>query len=190
MTEQTATPEMKLTGDIGLLPWWLLLLWGILSLIVGIMFLTTPAITTVIFITFLGAFWFVGGLFTLFSLAVDRTNMGWKIFLAVLNIIAGLVILFYPLYSTLFLLSFLIIFLGIWACIMGCAHLYHAFTAKDAGTGALGILSLILGILLLAFPLISAALVPVVAGAFAFVLGICAIVFSFAAKNAQAAPVT
>ena len=32
---------------------------------------------------------------------------------------------------------------------MGCVHLYHAFGAKDAGSGVLGIISLIFGILLL-----------------------------------------
>jgi uncharacterized membrane protein HdeD (DUF308 family) len=175
-------------GEISFFPWWVVLLWGILSLIVGIMFLTTPAITTMIFITLLGAFWFVGGVFTLLSLADDRTNTGWKIFLSILNIIVGILILMYPFYSTLFILSFFIILLGVWACFMGGAHLFQAFSKKDAGMGVLGVLSLIFGVLLLVFPLISIALLPFVAGAFAFVLGICAIVFSFTAKKVQAAP--
>ncbi len=134
MAEPTTTPEMKLPKNSGLFPWWLLLLWGVLALIVGIMFFITPAMTTVLFIMFLGAYWLVGGLFTLGSLAVDRTSIGWKIFLAAINIIAGILILIYPLLTTLILLSFFIICLGIWACFMGCVHLYHAYSAKDAGT--------------------------------------------------------
>jgi uncharacterized membrane protein HdeD (DUF308 family) len=141
----------------------------------------------VIFITFLGAYWLVGGLFSLASLAVDRTDMGWKIVLAIVNLIAGIVILAYPLYSTFFLLSFFIILVGFWACVTGGVHLYEAFTKKDAGNGILGVFSLIFGILLLIFPLISAALLPFVAGIFAIVIGLAAIVTSFAAKKAAPA---
>ena len=192
MAETTATPEpcgCSCGCNIapGLFPWWLVLLWGILGVIVGIMFLASPGITTVIFITFLGAYWLVGGLFSLASLAVDRTDMGWKIVLAIVNLIAGIVILAYPLYSTFFLLSFFIILVGFWACVTGGVHLYEAFTKKDAGNGILGVFSLIFGILLLIFPLISAALLPFVAGIFAIVIGLAAIVTSFAAKKAAPA---
>ncbi len=188
MAETTATPEpcgcSCGCNAPGLFPWWIVLLWGILALLVGIMFLASPGITTVIFITFLGAYWLVGGIFSLASLAVVRTNMGWKIILAILNLVAGIIVLAYPLYSTFFLLSFFIILIGFWACITGGAHLYHAFSRKDAGNGILGIFSLIFGILLLAFPLVSAALLPFIAGIFAIVIGIAAIVTSFAAKKA------
>jgi len=195
MTETAAKPESCgcLSGcwAPGLFPWWILLLWGFLALILGVMFLASPGITTVIFITFLGAYWFVGGIFSLASLAVDRTNMGWKVVLAILNLIAGIIVLAYPLYSTIFLLTFVIIIIGVWACITGGAHLYQAFSQKDAGNGILGIISLVFGILLLVFPLISAALLPFIAGIFAIVVGIAAIVTSFAAKKqAPAAPAT
>jgi uncharacterized membrane protein HdeD (DUF308 family) len=194
MTETTATPEpcgCSCGCNIapGLFPWWLVLLWGIVAVLVGIMFLASPGITTVIFITFLGAYWLVGGIFSLLSLIVDRTDMGWKIVLAILNLVAGIIILAYPLYSTVFLLSFLVILVGFWACITGAVHLYGAFTKKDAGNGILGIFSLIFGILLLIFPLISAVLLPFVAGIFAIVVGFAAIGISFAAKKAvPAAP--
>ncbi len=183
MAETTASPQTCWCCSSGLHPWWILLLWGILSLIIGIMFLTSPGITTLVFVTFLGAYWFVGGIFSLASLAVDRNNMGWKIFLGVINLIAGILILAYPIYSAFFVVTFLIILIGIWACFIGAAHLYQAFTSKDAGNGILGIISLIFGILLLIFPLISAVLVPFVAGIFAIVIGIAAIVTSFSAKK-------
>jgi uncharacterized membrane protein HdeD (DUF308 family) len=152
------------------------------------MFFTTPAMTTVLFIMFLGAYWLVGGLFTLASLAVNRANIGWKIFLGLLNIIVGLLILGYPLYSTLFILSFFIVFLGFWACFMGCVNLYRSYSARDAGTAVLGILSLLFGVLLLVFPFVSIMLVPFIAGAFALVLGIASMVVSVTVKKAQAAP--
>jgi len=114
---------------------------------------------------------------------VDRSNMGWKIFLAVINIIAGILILVYPLFSTVFVLSFFILFIGFWACFVGGAHLFQAFATRDAGNGVLGIISLIFGILLLVNPFIAAALLPFVAGGFAIVMGLCSIYVSFTARK-------
>ena len=184
MTDTVVVTEQSMF-DVKLFPWWLLLLWGILALLLGCAFLFSPGITLVLLITFMGAYWLVGGLFALGSLAVDRTNMGWKIFLAIINIIAGILILCYPLYSTFFVLSFFIIFVGFWACFVGAAHLFHAITAKDAGNAVLGILSLIFGLILLFNPYIAAALLPFVAGGFAIVMGLCSIYDSFAAMKAQ-----
>lgn len=66
---------------------------------------------------------------------------------------------------------------------MGSIHLYHAFGAKDAGSGVLGIISLIFGTLLLVFPYGPMVIVPLIAGVVALVLGISAVVFSFSAKK-------
>ncbi len=187
MAEESINPELIMKQSLGLYPWWVLLIWGILAIFIGMMFFSTPGVTTLIFITLLGAFWFVGGIFSLASLAVDRSQMGWKIVLAILNIIVGIIILAYPLYSTLFLLSFFVIFVGVWACITGCVHLYQACASKDAGNGLLGIFSLIFGILLLAFPIETVVILPFVAGAFCLIIGIAAVVVSFTVKKANAA---
>lgn len=185
MTETPADTALKLPWE-GLFPWWVLLLWGILMLILGIMFLSTPGITTELLITFMGAFWLVGGLFSIASLFVDRTNMGWKLFLAIINIIAGILILLYPLYSTVFILGFFILFVGFFACFIGGSNLFQAFRTRDWGIGVLGIISLLFGILLLARPLLSASLLPFIAGLFSLLSGFSAISMSFLAKKAQA----
>lgn len=171
-------------ADQKLFPWWVILLWGILTLLVGIMFLMYPGQTMEFFIVFLGAYWLVAGLFTIASLVIDRSNMGWKIFLSVINIIAGILILLYPLYSTIFVFTFLIIFAGFWACFVGAAHLYQAFSAKDAGNGVLGIISIIFGLLLLVNPFIAAALLPFVFGGFAIVSGLASVYLAYVAKGA------
>ncbi|HEX3002301.1 MAG TPA: DUF308 domain-containing protein [Methanoregula sp.] len=169
--------------ELQLFPWWLLLLWGILALLLGIALLMTPGMTTVLLITFMGAYWLVGGIFALASLAVDRTAMGWKIFLSVINIIAGILILLYPFYATLFALELVIIFIGFWACFVGAAHIIQAFTKKDWGNGVIGIISLIFGLLLLVNSFVAAILLPFVAGGFAIVMGLCSIFVSFMAKK-------
>jgi len=185
MTEDVTQSGMF--AEAALFPWWLMLLWGLLTLIVGVMFLINPGMTLEFFIIFLGAYWLVSGIFTIGSLFIDRTGMGWKIFLSVINIIAGIVILAYPIYSTFFIFTFLIIFVGFWACFIGAAHLFQAFKAKDAGNGVLGIISIIFGLLLLFNPFIAAALLPFVFGGFAIVSGLASIVVAFMAKGACAA---
>ncbi|OPY37947.1 MAG: hypothetical protein A4E35_01002 [Methanoregula sp. PtaU1.Bin051] len=185
MTDEMADAEATFLCSAGLFPWWLILLWGILALIIGVMFLTTPEITTVLLITFMGAFWLVGGLFSLASLFVDKTNRGWKIFLAIINIIAGAIIMIYPLFSTIFILSFFVIFIGFFACFIGCAHLFTAFRNKDAGNGVLGVISLIFGILILVHPMLTVALLPYIAGGFCIVSGLSGIIASFMAKKMQ-----
>ncbi len=186
MAENIVVTEMSIY-DSKLFPWWLLLVWGILAVLIGAMFLITPGLTTVLLVTFMGAYWLVGGILAFASLAVDRTHMGWKIFLGVINILAGIIILAYPLYSAIFALSFLVIFIGFWALFVGVSHLYHAWTAKDAGNGVLGVISVIFGFLLLLNPFLAAALLPFVAGGFAVVMGIVSIGVSFTAKKCQAA---
>ncbi len=187
MTEETSATGTVLAAEGFLFPWWVLLIWGILTLLLGFMFLSTPGITTEILVTFAGAFWLVGGLFSIASLFVDRTNMGWKIFLAAINIIAGILILTYPYYSTVFILGVFIIFIGFWACFIGGSYLFQAFRTKDWGSGVLGIISLILGVLILAHPLMSAGLLPFIAGIFCMVSGISAIATSVILARAHPA---
>ena len=184
MTEQTTDAELTLLRG-GLFPWWVLLLWGILAIVLGFMFLSSPGITTELLITFMGAFWLIGGLFSIASLFVDRTNMGWKLFLAVIDIIAGILILTYPLYSTVFILGFFVIFIGFYACFIGGSYLFQAFKTKDWGNGVLGVISLIFGILLLLRPLLMAGMLPFIAGIFCFLGGFSAIISSFMIKKVQ-----
>ena len=186
MTDDISRTEQML-ADPNLFPWWLLLLWGILTLLVGFMFLMNPGQTMEFFIIFLGAYWLVSGLFTIASLVIDRSNMGWKLFLSVINILAGILILMHPFYATFFAVGFLIIFIGFWACFIGAAHLYQAFTTKDAGNGVLGIISIIFGLLLLINTVVAIVMLPYVFGGFAVVSGLASIYVAFMAKGAQAA---
>ena len=183
MTDLDISAESQVP-DVKLFPWWLLLLWGILTIIIGLMFLLSPAVTTVLFITFLGAYWLVGGLFMIGRLFVDRTNLGLKVLLAVINIFAGTLILLHPFFSTIFALAFLILFLGFWALFIGAVHLYHGFTAKDAGNSVLGVISIVFGILLLANSYIALVLLPFNAGGFCMISGLTTLYVSYIAKTA------
>ena len=162
-----------------LLPWWLVLIQGIVLLILGIYLLTTPYQTLLVLVWFIGAYWLISGIFALISLAVDQSNMGGKILVGILGIIAGTLILIYPYYSTILLPTMLIIFIGVWGLIIGFITLFHSMKGGGWGEAILGILAIIFGIALLANPLIGAALLPYVLGIFAVIGGIGAIISAF-----------
>jgi uncharacterized membrane protein HdeD (DUF308 family) len=182
MTEVTATGTEK-PGIMPVYPWWLVLIQGLAALILGIAFLAYPYLTLMIVVIFVGAYLFVSGIFSIISVAMDRTNMGWKILIGILGIIAGLVIMVYPLYSTILIPTLLMLFIGVWGLIIGGTHLAAAFETKDWSMGFIGIVAIIFGILLIVYPLISAAILPFVLGAFGIVGGIIMIVLAFQLKS-------
>jgi uncharacterized membrane protein HdeD (DUF308 family) len=157
-------------------PWWMVLLEGIVALIIGLFLLFYPGITTTVLITVLGILWLFGGIFALVGLLMNREHWGWKILSGVLGILAGLAILAYPLYSAVFLLTFFVIMIGIWAIIYGAVRLAWAFNGGGWGVGLLGLLTIILGLLLLVNPLIGAVILPWLFGVFAIAGGIIAII--------------
>jgi uncharacterized membrane protein HdeD (DUF308 family) len=184
MIDSAPTNE-QMASYVGKLPWWLVLVWGILAVIIGLMLISQPLITAFLLITLMGVYWFVGGIFTLASLFSDKTDAGWRIFLAIISIIAGLVIMAYPIYSSIIVLEVLVFLIGLWALVIGGTHIYSAFTKKDAGSGVLGIISIIFGFILLIFPFGAAYALPIVAGVVALVAGLSAIVISFQVKKTQ-----
>ena len=161
------------------IPWWLVLIQGIILLIIGGYLLAYPLQTLFVLVIFLGAYWFVSGIFAIISAAMTKEDVGWKIVLGILGIIAGLVILTYPYYSTILILPLFAILIGVWGLIMGFVYLYRGFSVKDWGAAILGIIGIIFGIVILANPLVTAVLLPYIIGAFAIVGGIAAIIGSF-----------
>src|SRR4051794_16325648 len=80
-------------------PWWLVLLEGISLIIIGILLFTDTDQTVFTLVLFLGIWWFIGGIFDLVSIFMDRSHWGWKLFSGILGIIAGLAIVRHPLWA-------------------------------------------------------------------------------------------
>ncbi len=169
----------------GFFPWWLLLLQGLIAVILGIFLLTYPLETLMVFIVFLGAYWFVSGIFTLVSIGADKEHTGMKVVLGILGIILGLLILAYPLYGTLIVPFVFVIMVGVIAVIYGFIGIYNAFTGKGWGVGILGLLSIIFGLIILSHPFISTLAVPFVFGILGIIFGFVAIIGSFMLRSAQ-----
>jgi uncharacterized membrane protein HdeD (DUF308 family) len=165
-------------------PWWLVLLEGIAAVIIGIFLLTAPGITLLFLVQVTGFFWLIGGILRLVSIFVDSSLWGWKLLAGIVGVLAGLVVLQHPLWSTLLLPAVYVIILGIQGIILGGTGLVMAFRGGGWGSGVLGVLSIILGIVLLLNPLfIGIAVLPFVLGAFALLGGMLAIVAAFAMRR-------
>jgi uncharacterized membrane protein HdeD (DUF308 family) len=167
------------------MPWWVLLIQGIAAIILGVLFFTNPLRTANFVVMFIAIYWLVTGVISLVRLFTDRSHWGWKLFSGILGILAGLILLQNPVEGTVIFGVTVIILLAIQGIIMGIAQLIEAFQGGGWGPGIIGMISIVIGILLLGQPLGYAAVLPWVIGAFAFVGGIFAIVMAFRLKGAQ-----
>src|SRR5260370_42306654 len=165
-------------------PWWLVMLAGIAAFLVGLLLLISPGMTLLVLVQILGTYWLVTGILSLVHLCIDRTLWGWKLVSGVLGVLAGLIVLRDPLWSTIFVPTVLVIFLAIEALIMGITQIMHAFSGGGFGLALLGILNIIFGIILLFNPLVGVLALPILLGIFA-VIGGCLMFFRALASRHQ-----
>jgi uncharacterized membrane protein HdeD (DUF308 family) len=163
-------------------PWWLVLLQGIAALIMGILLITSPGMTTLVLIQIVGWYWLITGILGIVGIFVDSSMWGWKLFLGILGILAGMAVIQHPLWSAILIPTILVIIIAVQGLIAGVIQLIQAFQGGGWGVGLLGVLGIILGIVLLASPLLAATVLPWVLGIFSIVGGIAAIIGSFSLR--------
>jgi len=150
------------------------------ALILGLFLISSPAMTTVVLVTFIGAWWLLDGIFSLTSMFVDSAAWGLKL---ALGILADIYVLRHPLWASVLVVSFVVILLGIQGLIAGILHLVHGFRGGGWGSVVLGILYVILGLVLLANVNVAALSLPIVLGIFGIVGGVILIVVSFRVRG-------
>src|SRR5918995_1679798 len=165
-------------------PWWLVLLEGIAAAIIGLFLLTSPGATLFVLIQVVAIFWLVGGLFRIISIFLDSSLWGWKLVGGALGILAGIVVLQHPLWSTVLVPAIYVIILGIQGLVLGGVSLVMALQGEGWGVGILGALSIVFGLVLLFNPWIGVAALPFVLGALGIVGGGVAIVMAFVMRSA------
>ena len=176
MTASDVSVPIAQTQEI---PWWLILIQGIFAVLIGLLLVISPGVTTFVLIQFLGFYWLISGIFGIVSIFIDSSLWGWKLFAGILGILAGLLIIQNPLWSTLVIPSTLVIILGVEGIIIGVVNLIQAFSGGGWGVGILGALSFLFGILLVANPLVGAATLVILLGILGLVGGISAIIYAF-----------
>jgi uncharacterized membrane protein HdeD (DUF308 family) len=152
-------------------PWWLLLLAGILNIIIGLLLLSNPGKTLIALAWVLGLYWLIQGIFTIVAMFLDHSAWGWKLFIGIVGIIAGIIVMRHPIASALVIPSILVLLLGIQGLIVGVIMIVMAFKGGGWGMGILGGLSILFGIvLILAFGM------PGTVAAFVWVVAVLALV--------------
>jgi uncharacterized membrane protein HdeD (DUF308 family) len=174
MTTATATET-----DVKMTPWWLVLIEGIAAVIVGVLLLADPQRTMVVLIQVLGIYWFIAGIFKIVSMFIDSTMWGWKLFAGILGILAGIIIINHPLWSTVLVQATVVLLLAIDGLIIGIVGLIQAVKGGGWGIGILGVLSMIFGVILLANLWIATFAFSWVLAIFAIIGGILAIIMAF-----------
>jgi len=82
----------------------------------------------------------------------------------------------YPLYSPIIILTFFVIFIGIWAIINGIVKIALALKGGGWGIGIIGILTVVLGLLLLSNSLAGVLVLPWIFGFFLILGGLGAVI--------------
>jgi uncharacterized membrane protein HdeD (DUF308 family) len=149
----TSVPASAIAVPTRERPWWMTLILGIGLFLIGVVLLWAPgktaANTYLLLVTLLGIYWLVWGVMELVYLFVDHSAWGWKLFMGIVSILAGGAILMYPVAAAVILPRTFVLILGIWALMEGIMLLFLAFKGGGWGAGLLGVISIILGIVLM-----------------------------------------
>ena len=172
--------------------WWVPLLQGVAALIIGLLLFARPGATLVVLTMFLGAYWLVGGLFDIVG-AVSRrdSDKHWALALVsgILGVVVGFLLLGQPVLGAIATSLALVSLLAIGAILSGIFEIAWAVRVRNEIQGEgwiilLGVLSVLLGVMLLASPLLSAVALVQFAAILAVVGGIALIITAFRLRSA------
>jgi uncharacterized membrane protein HdeD (DUF308 family) len=168
-----------------LIPWWLVLLEGILSVILGVWFFTSPFETLIALVSVVGFFWMFGGLMRIISLFVDSTDWVLKLITGAIGIIAGLAVLKHPVLAGIAVPGAAINIAAILGVLFGILTIVLAFNAKSWGLGLLGVVYILLSVFVMKNLGIAITVLPMILGISAIIGGVGAIFHSFEVKKIQ-----
>jgi len=166
-------------------PWWLVLLEGIAAILIGVLLLTEPGATLFTIVVFLGVYWLVTGVLDLVMLFVDRTQWGWKLFSGIVGILAGLVIVRHPWWAAYLVPTTLVWIIGIMGIVIGVVAFARAFMGGGWASAILGVISILLGALLLFNTVMSTVVLLYAVAIWAVIGGIFGVVGAFFLRGRQ-----
>ena len=167
--------------------WWLLTLKGILAIIFGIFATFVPGVTLITLMIYFGLFIILSGIFLIVgSISHKKNNKKWGMWLfeGILDIIIGLVVVFYPKLS----LDIFIVILAIWAISIGFTQLFSALNSNHVKSARWlmlinAVIVIVFAIVLFINPFESAMAMTYIVGIFALLFGIFITVYSFKLKD-------
>ena len=162
--------------------WWIIALQGVAAVVFGVLALVWPGITLLALVFLFGAYAVVDGVLALIG-GLRRTGGGpdwWRVVQGVVGIAAGVIAFAVPDITAYALL----LLIAAWEIVSGAMELVAAYQLRDVIRGewllALdGVVAIIFGILLIAFPSAGALAVVWLIGAFAIVSGVILLTIAF-----------
>ena len=163
--------------------WWLVLLQGVLSVVLGVLALAKPGVTLSALILLWGLLALlngVGDVFHAIGAAGSQKSWGWQLAGGLVGILAGLAILRWPGLSALFVLYLV----ALWAIMMGIVRLVGAIADHEALPHAwlvalAGVVSVLFGIAMFAWPNVGLLTLVYLVGFYAIVYGVITCVMAF-----------
>ena len=168
------------------LPWWLVLVEGIVVALLGLVLLVAPGASLVFLVWLLGIYLLIAGIFRIVVIFLDSSYWGWKLAAGILSVIAGLAILSNPLWSTTLASTWLVILVGFLAMLQGAAGLIVAFQGGGWGMGVLSVLGILFGLFLVINPLIGVVTLTLILAIFMLIGGVGAVIQAFRMRRGAA----
>ena len=143
--------------------WWLFVLFGVVTLGVGVFFVVSPHETLSTFTVIAGIFLLVDGVLAIFaSIFAGGDGRGLLALIGVLSALAGVVLIKKP-FDTLVVFTLIV---GLWFVVAGIVRLVVAVASPEARGGNIitAILDLIAGIVILSWPDLGLATLAVIIG--------------------------
>jgi uncharacterized membrane protein HdeD (DUF308 family) len=151
--------------------WWLLSLFGVAALGVGVFFVVSPHETLSTFTAIAGIFVLVDGIIAVVvSIFGSGESRGMLALMGVLSAIAGLILIKKP-FETLVVFTLIV---GVWFVVAGIVRLVSAFASREARSGniVIALLDLAAGAVILAWPDLGLATLAVIIGIGLIVRGV------------------
>ncbi len=158
--------------------WWLLALFGVVTLGVGIFFVVSPDETLSTFTVIAGIFLLIDGVLAILGSIIGKgEGRGLLALIGVLSVIAGLVLIKKP-FDTLVVFALII---GVWFVVAGIVRFVTAIASPEGRGGNIlvSIFDLIAGIVILSWPDLSLKTLAVILGIVLIVRGMIFIAAGF-----------
>jgi uncharacterized membrane protein HdeD (DUF308 family) len=168
--------------------WGWVFAYGLLTLIAGLAVLIWPRETLLVLAVLFGIQLIISGIFRFVgALATDDLTGGTRVLLALLGVLSIIVGLWAVRHVVLTLLA-LTVFLGIYWVINGVIEIFTALSHRDmpqrGWTVTMGVLSIIAGIIVLAFPGLTLLGLAVILGVWLLIFGVMEMTAAFRLRSA------
>ncbi len=163
--------------------WWLILVLGVISLIVGVIVLVRPFTAVNVAAIIFGIWLLASGVFQLAQAFNSRLETVARVLNAITGVI-GIILGILCLESVENRISLLILFIGLWWIMRGIVQIVVGASSEGGGVAVfLGVVGLIAGIVLLVWPIETLTVLTVVVGIWLLVLGLFEVIAAFRVRS-------